>query len=260
MLTIASVFLIIFFIQLGFFALASSFKTDKFTDLSYGLTFVIISFYLFFQHAVFSLFRLILVLMVFLWGLRLAVYLFIRILKTKKDYRFDGIRENFLKFAQFWFFQALAIFIISLPFIVILNSVKKDSFNFLTFLGFALWFLGLSLETVADYQKFVFKNKPENKDKWIDTGLWSLARYPNYFGEMLCWWGIFIYCLPLFSFLEYLTIISPLFITFILIKVSGIPLLEKRYMRKYGQNPQYLAYKKNTNLLIPFKLKREVCR
>ncbi|HEY5714424.1 MAG TPA: DUF1295 domain-containing protein, partial [Candidatus Gracilibacteria bacterium] len=105
--------------------------------------------------------------------------------------------------------------------------------------------------TVADHQKFTFKSKSENKNKWIDSGLWRCSRHPNYFGEMLCWSGIFVYCIPVLSGWEWASIISPLWISLLLIKISGVPILEKKQDQKWGEDPAYQKYKKDTNCLIP---------
>ena len=243
--------LISFAIQIFFFAIASSLKTDKVTDLSYGLTFIIISLYFLFTKPL-SFPNIILATMVILWGLRLATYLFVRILKTKTDKRFDGMRENFLKFAQFWILQGFSIWIISLPTVYFLNQDNSNT-NFISYTGFFIWAVGLIIETIADYQKFRFKN--QNKTGWIDTGLWKYSRHPNYLGELFVWWGIFLYIFPSLSGFGFLTVLGPIFITILLLFVSGIPILEKKADEKYGENNEYLSYKKKTGILFP-KLSR----
>ena len=243
--------LISFLIQIIFFTFAAINKTDKVTDLSYGLTFVILAFYIFLTRSGQFSYQLLLLLMITAWGVRLAGYLFIRILKTKKDKRFDGIRENFLKFAQFWFLQAVSVWVIMLPSTYVLSRAVNINISATMILGFLIWLVGLIIETVADWQKFQFKNDPKNKDKWIQNGIWKYSRHPNYFGEMLCWWGIFVYSLPLQTLASSPTIIGPLFITFLLLFVSGIPTLEKKYDERYKDNREYQKYKKSTSLLIP---------
>src|SRR3990167_10194564 len=221
---------LIFAIQIVFFILAASFRTDKFTDLSYGLTFVAVVLILFFTKSNQSLVQSITVFLITVWGIRLAGYLFLRILKTKKDVRFDKIRNDPVKFAKFWFLQAISIFIILLPALVILNSDKTTNFSYL-WIGFMISAGGLTIETIADQQKFTFKNKTPNKDRWIATGLWKYSRHPNYFGEILIWWGIYIIALPHLENWLYLTITGPLFITSLLLFVTGIPTLEKQGSR-----------------------------
>jgi len=238
-------------IQIIFFSIAASLRTDKVTDLSYGLSFILISWIIFLIKQQFSVFNIILLMMITFWGIRLITYLFIRINKIGKDKRFDGIRENFAKFAVFWTFQAISIWIILLPATISLSNQVNNKKVVLSFIGLFIWGIGLLIETTADWQKFVFKNDPKNKGKWISTGIWKYSRHPNYFGEMLCWWGIFIFVLPNFSGLQYLSIIGPLFITFILLFVSGVPILEKKYELRYKDNPNYQKYKQRTNLLVP---------
>jgi steroid 5-alpha reductase family enzyme len=238
-------------IQAVFFAFAASFKTDKVTDLSYGLTFIILAFYLLIKSGDYSLSHLVTAAMVTAWAVRLATYLFIRILKTKRDKRFDGIRENTKKFAQFWFLQAITVWVVMLPTTALIGSGGQSSLSWIMLLGAAVWAVGLAIETIADYQKYAFKSREENKGRFIASGLWSWSRHPNYFGEMLCWWGIFIYTVPVLSGWLWLAIAGPLFITFILLFVSGIPPLEKYADERFGNDPNYKDYKSRTSLLVP---------
>ncbi|HUV42868.1 MAG TPA: DUF1295 domain-containing protein [Patescibacteria group bacterium] len=242
-------------INLIFFVLASSFKTDKFTDFTYGLTFIILAFLFLLKNQTFYFYQILLTVMVIFWGIRLISYLLIRILKIKKDSRFDNIREKPLQFLKFWLFQGLVVWAIMLPSIYLLSITEHKTINFIMILGVAIWALGLIIETISDWQKFSFKNKPKNKNLWIQTGLWKYSRHPNYFGEMLCWWGIFIFVLPFIRGMSWLTIIGPFFITFILLFVSGIPPLEKRYDKKFADNKKYQNYKKKTSILIPLPQK-----
>lgn len=244
-------FITSFALQMLFFAFASAQKTDKLTDLSYGLTFVVIAFLTWITNNSASFTHTLLFLMIAFWGIRLGGFLFIRILKTGKDKRFDGVRNNFLKFARFWFLQALSVPIILSPSVVMLSSKSVLPFGLFQILGLIIFLIGLIVETVSDWQKFVFKNNPKNKDKWIQSGIWKYSRHPNYFGEMTLWWGIFIYCLPYLSGWQYLSIIGPVFITILLLFVSGIPPLEKSYAQRYKGNKEYEKYKKSTRLLIP---------
>lgn len=111
--------------------------------------------------------------------------------------------------------------------------------------------LGIVIESIADSQKFVFKNKSSNKGKWISTGLWKYSRHPNYLGEIMMWVGIFLYCLVYINGIGFITILSPIYITILLVAVSGIPTLEKEYDKRYRGSKQYQDYKKNTGILFP---------
>lgn len=233
---------LIFALQIGFFFFASLFKTDKLTDLSYGLTFVLVALYLLsFKNG-----NLILLSMPIIWGLRLATYLFIRILKTKTDKRFDGIREKFWSFAKFWLLQAISILIISLPFVLV--SLKQEKIS-ISFISLVLFFIGLVFETVADWQKYQFKSQEQNKNTFIRIGLWKFSRHPNYFGEMLMWWSIYFFVFSNLDGWQHLTLISPLYISFLLLFVSGVPTLEKKYEKQYGK--EWQDYKKKTSLIFP---------
>jgi steroid 5-alpha reductase family enzyme len=245
-------FLLIFTIQIGFFIFALAQKTDKFTDLAYGLTFVVVAWFALLTHPPVTADKLTLTLMVTLWGARLATYLFYRILKIGRDTRFDTIRHDPIKFGSFWLLQAVSIFVISLAFLLFLSLSSPAPNQLILQLGTAISLLGIILEAFADWQKFVFKLDPKNKNAFIQIGLWRFARHPNYFGEMLVWWGLYIATSTALSPMAALTaLLSPLWITTLLLFISGIPTLEKRYDQKYRNNPDYQQYKQRTNLLIP---------
>ncbi|NTV23036.1 MAG: DUF1295 domain-containing protein [Nanoarchaeota archaeon] len=238
-------FLVTILIQMLGFIIAFMKKTDKLTDMFYGLGFIVLAGYWFFQGQ-HDLFRTLLFFMIILWAIRLSVFLFIRISKIKKDDRFDAMRQSFFRFGGFWLLQAVAIFVISLSFVIALQ--KKDmQVAALSAFGLCVWVSGFIIEGISDYQKFKFK---QANSGFIKTGLWKYSRHPNYFGEILCWVGVYIYCVPLFFGLEHLAIVSPVFIASLLIFVSGIPILEKNADIRYGKDKQYLEYKKKTSVLI----------
>lgn len=242
-----------FLLQLIFFVFAFLFKTDKVTDLSYSLSFFLIVVIGYFFAPVKNLMALILVLTVSIWAFRLGAYLLLRIILIKADDRFDNMRNSLLKFGAFWVLQAVTVWILTLPILSVFSTQNYNPLSIISILGIFLWLLGFIIEALADAQKFKFKRNPENKDKWIQTGLWRYSRHPNYFGDILVWWGIFIISLPVIlqqSAWHLLTILSPLFISYMLIFVSGIPLLEKKQDLKYKDNKDYQAYKAKTNRLI----------
>ncbi len=214
------------------------------------------SFFTFFNFQDSSLFKILLVSLIGVWGLRLAIYLFIRILKTGKDKRFDGIREDLKRFGSFWLLQAVSIFVILLPSIYVLASEKEMNLNWVSSIVFVLALLVILIEGVADNQKYVFKSNEKNKERWIDTGLWRYSRHPNYLGEIMMWVGTYIYCLPFLNGIAFFTIISPIYISILLIKVSGIPTLEKKYEERFKGDREYEEYVKRTGKLLPrvFKL------
>ncbi|MBN1275630.1 DUF1295 domain-containing protein [Candidatus Woesearchaeota archaeon] len=218
------------------------FQTDKLTDLSYSLTFVAIALYLFIAEP-FSTGRLLLVLMVFLWAARLGGFLFIRIRKQKKDDRFDSMRGSFFRFLGFWLLQGVTVWVVLLP-----VTLFEGPFHPI---GVGVWLLGLLIESVADQQKYAFKQDPKNKGLFIRSGLWSYSRHPNYFGEILCWVGVY-----LAAGVWVYGLLSPLYITCLLLFVSGIPLLERKADEKWGRLEAYQDYKRSTSLLVPWRKKR----
>jgi steroid 5-alpha reductase family enzyme len=235
-------------IQAVFFAFAATLKTDKVTDLSYGLTFVIVALVLLLQGDRTQVPQLAVAMMVALWGVRLAGYLFFRIFQMGRDKRFDGVRENFVRFFRFWFFQGVAVWVIMLPVIVWFRT--PGPWNLLMTAGVIVWAAGLVIETVADAQKFAAKRQPGGESRWMDTGLWRFSRHPNYFGELLVWWGIFLFVAKDLTGVQWLTIIGPMAITFLLLRVTGIPTLEASAAKKWGNNADYQAYVRRTSRLI----------
>lgn len=238
-----------FLVNALFFVFASLRKTDTVTDLSYGLSFFLTSLGLALAFHVQGALWLFPFLGVMLWALRLAGYLFARILTIKVDHRFDGRREDPVKFARFWILQALSTAIIMLP-VVLSASRPPLSLSIAQIAGAAIWLAGLWIETVADAQKFRFKR--HSREGFISTGVWSWSRHPNYFGEMLVWWGLWVYVVPTLQGIEQVAILGPLYITILLRFVSGVPLLEKSAKEKYGSNAEYQAYVDRTNLLFPW--------
>lgn len=246
------VFILIFVLQIIFFIYAVINKTDKVTDLSYVLTFVIASIFAFYKNIDnSSIYKIVLLLLISIWGIRLSIYLFRRILKTGRDKRFDDKRDNFFKFGSFWLLQAVSIFIILLPTTYTLLYPFKTNLNIISYIGLFISLLGILIESIADHQKFVFKSKDINKGKFINTGIWKYSRHPNYLGEILMWFGIYIYCSVYLNSFAILTILSPIYITFLLVSVSGIPTLEKEYDRRYATDQKYLEYKDRTGVLFP---------
>lgn len=240
-------------IQAAFFAVAAAFKTDKVTDLSYGLTFIALAGALLVAEARWSAPQVVLAGMVMAWGARLAAYLFYRILRIRRDERFDGIRERFWKFLQFWFFQGIAVWTIMLPTILWFTIAPADSgwSGWMT-TGVVVWLAGLIIESVADAQKFRYKIQEGSRARWMATGLWAYSRHPNYFGELLCWWGLFVFVLPGIGWWALLGVIGPLALTGLLLFVTGIPTLDASAARKWGHDPAYAEYRCRTSRLFPW--------
>ena len=234
----------------AFFAVAATRRTDVVTDLSYSLTFALLAVVLLFTGAGKPV-QVLGSLLVVGWAARLGAYLFRRILRMKVDHRFDGIREHPLRFARFWILQAITVAVVMLPVSYLLDRDHPPGLGAWTVVGTASWLVGLVLEAVADAQKSAFRAKEENNGRFVASGLWRYSRHPNYFGEMLVWWGLFLYAIPVLHGAAFAVVAGPLFITLLLLFVSGIPPLERSADARYGSDPSYRDYKRRTSLLVP---------
>lgn len=244
------------FFNLTMFLIAYKQGTDKLTDISYALTFVALAIFGMLNSSDFSTSKWIVFFMVLLWALRIGSYLFMRIRKTGKDKRFDEMRGSFKKFLSFWTLQAVTVWVVMLGALIFILEGTGPIFGF-AFVGFVIWICGLIIETIADIQKFKFMNIKTNKNKWIDYGLWKYSRHPNYFGEILVWFGIYVFVVSgLEGTNQYIAMVSPLFITFLLLFVSGVPLLEKSADERWGKDKKYQKYKKSNSIIIPYPPKK----
>jgi len=246
--------IIAFAINTIFFIYAFIRKTDVVTDLSYSLSFLLATTYIYIVHAEKNILQTMLLVIVVLWALRLGSYLLSRILATKVDHRFDDKRNSFVRFGIFWLLQATAVWVILLP-ITFAMGINGLVINMpFLIVGFVISLFGLVYETVADHQKNTFKKK--NPKKLTTHGLWSTSRHPNYFGEILVWWGTLIVVLPYLSGPLFLVALGPVFITVLLLFVSGVNLLEKSWKEKYGEEAYYQEYIRQTSLFIPWKKRK----
>ncbi len=243
-------------INLLMFIPAYILKADKLTDLSYSLTFAVLTLIALISNG-FSLENIIVSSMVFAWSLRLGSYLFNRIKKIKRDKRFDGIRESFTSFLKFWILQGVSVWIILIPALLFMDNQSKR-IDIILIVGFVVWLIGILIETIADKQKYDFIQKQENKGKFIQSGLWKYSRHPNYFGEILCWIGVYIATIPSLALWERaIGLVSPLFISTLIIFVTGIPPLEKSADAKWGKDRKYRNYKQRTSILVPLPIKKK---
>lgn len=232
-----------------FFWVISLLKKDvSIVDSLWSLFFIIATLSSFNYQMVNSDRAVLVLLLVIIWGLRLSIYITLRHWGHEEDQRYQTIRNNnqpgfslkslYLIFA----FQALLAWVIAMPLFYTMSSVTP--LNYLDGLALLLWFVGMFFESVSDFQLYQFKKNPKNKGKILTQGLWKYTRHPNYFGECLVWWGFFVFAL---SDDAYLTIISPLLMTFLLLKFSGVSLLEKTMKTR----PGYENYMQHTNAFIP---------
>ncbi|KAG6627602.1 uncharacterized protein LOC122295930 isoform X1 [Carya illinoinensis] len=237
--------------QLFFFIVTALLRFDKVTDFAGSTNFIIIGVLTLILKGSWNFRQVVLTLLVVIWGLRLALFLLMRILQWGEDRRFDEMRGNLGRLAIFWIFQAVWVWTVSLPVTVVNSSNRNPSLQAEDIIGWIMWSVGFLVEAIADQQKLVFKNSPENRGKWCNVGQWQYSRHPNYFGEILLWWGIFVASTPVLEGAEWLVILGPIFLTLLLLFVSGIPMLEESADKKFGNVGAYRIYKRTTSPLIP---------
>lgn len=253
---------IIFIFMTCVFILAQILKNNSIVDIFWGLGFVFLS-TIYAMNAEPHLQGInnevttatVIHYLVFIWGLRLAFHILIKNWGKPEDWRYVNFRKLWTKkniphflgaFLQVFMLQSFFMFIIAMP---IIHSNKHFSeINNLTFIGILIWFIGFVFEAVGDYQKTLFKKNINNKDKILTTGLWKYTRHPNYFGESVMWIGVFIVAVNFsYPFESIINLISPITLTWLLTKVSGVPMLEG----KYKENEAYQNYIKNTPSFFP---------
>jgi steroid 5-alpha reductase family enzyme len=249
-LLMANAILILSFFTL-LFILALIKKDNSIVDIAWGMGFILVSlFTLYLQASDNKRFHL-LVVLILIWGLRLSFYILSRNRGKKEDFRYAQWRRDWGRFwiirsfVQVFMLQAFFLLTIVYPLLMVSQSTFT-SFTLLDLVGVALWLLGFLFQALGDYQKSAFKKNSANKGKIMQSGLWRYSRHPNYFGESAMWWGIFIITLNIKHGIY--AIFSPAIITFLLLFVSGIPLLEKRYKN----NADFQDYKKRTSAFIPW--------
>ncbi|MCB1664657.1 MAG: DUF1295 domain-containing protein [Pseudomonadales bacterium] len=191
-------------------------------------------------------------LMVLTWALRLGSFLFLRVKRAGEDRRFRDIKQRPLRFLLTWTLGGLWVLITVAPALAAISSSHSVPMGPLAYAALALWGIGLMLEVVADRQKSAFRANPDNRRRFIHTGLWALSRHPNYLGEIMLWLGVALLAAPALQGWQYGTLISPFFVILLLCKVSGIPLLEARAEQTWGHDPEYRRYVQQTPVLIPF--------
>ena len=234
---------------------ASLAKSERFYDLTGGLTYLtVVGFTLWAgsQSESPSARELIVSLLVVIWALRLSSFLYLRIHRAGKDGRFDRLKTSPIRFLVPWTIQGLWVFLTMIV-VIVINS-QADSAPELGIwdaIGLLMWLLGFSIEVIADNQKSAFNANSENQGKWIDSGLWSYSRHPNYLGEIMLWTGIACFGISCFSGMERLAWISPIFIYLLLTKISGVPILDRRGLEKWGDQPEYHKYREETPTLLP---------
>lgn len=225
-------------------------QTEKFYDLTGSLTYLSVLALALLLSGTRQLPALLLSTLIAIWALRLGSFLFLRIQETGADSRFDDIKPSFPRFLMTWTLQGLWVSFCLAAALAAITRPGNQSVNWLTGVGLFCWLLGFGVEVVADEQKNRFRRNPEYRGRFIQTGLWAWSRHPNYFGEILLWFGIALIALPHLQGWQHLTLISPLFVYLLLTRISGIPMLEEKSDRRWGGQPDYEAYKARTSVLM----------
>jgi len=241
-----------FAIQWICWSISAYLHTEKFYDLAGSSTFLFLSIFCYKKYSSGHSRAAVQVTFIITWAVRLGLFLFTRILKDGQDRRFNKARDDPKILFVYWTLQGVWVFITLLPSLIMITEKRQSNLNFQDMLGWTLWIVGFLMEVVADYQKSQFRSIPANQDKFISTGLWSISRHPNYFGEILLWFGLFISASSSFTnWYQYLTILSPTFVYYLITRKSGIPLLERHAQTKWGRLIDYQKYVQDTPVLIP---------
>jgi len=241
-----------FLIQWLAFIPAYLLQTEKFLDLTGSITYISVAIIAVLLSPVVDGRSILLLALVVIWAGRLGTFLFRRIQKAGKDARFDEIKPSFFRFLNFWTLQGLWVTLTLAATLAAITTNTRKELGWFALIGFLVWGFGFAVEATADAQKSRFRADPENKGKFIHTGLWAWSRHPNYFGEIVLWIGVAIIALPVLRGWQWVTLISPVFVTLLLTRVSGVPILEKRADEKWGGQEDYEAYKERTPVLIPW--------
>ncbi len=226
-------------------------KNASIVDIFWGLGFVVVAWICYFNTVGFESRKTLVTTLMTIWGLRLSIYLFWRNHGQGEDYRYQSLRQrvgkNFPLVSLFVVFilQGVLIWLVSLPIQFASSSLLPDKFTIFDIIGTLLWAIGITFEAAGDWELASFKSDPNNKGKVMDRGLWKYTRHPNYFGDALLWWGIFLFALPH----GWWTVISPIVMTTLLMKISGVALLEKTLVKT---KPQYTEYVRRTNAFLPW--------
>ena len=247
---------------LGIFALqglgfipAFLYQTERYYDLIGSLTYISAIALVLLCSGEVDFRQMLIAFFILIWAARLGSFLFSRIARDGGDSRFDKIKPSALLFFRTWMLQGLWVTVTAGAALAALSSGRSVPLTIVDGIAIALWLSGFAVEVIADRQKRQFR-QAHGSDTFITTGLWSLSRHPNYFGEIILWTGIALLTFPVLEGGQYLTLVSPLFVYLLLVRISGIPLLENKANRRWGNDPAYITYRKNTPALVPRLRKR----
>jgi steroid 5-alpha reductase family enzyme len=224
-------------------------QTERFYDLVGSLTYMLVTGFALFASRPNDARSILLALLVFIWASRLGSFLFRRIQNAGSDSRFDEIKPSASRFLVAWTLQGLWVFLTLCAALAAITTVKPSQLGLLDAIGLAVWVMGFAIEVIADLQKSEFR--AANPGRFVNTGLWAWSRHPNYFGEIVLWFGVALIAASTLAGWQWATMISPIFVIVLLTRVSGIPLLERRSDERWGDEEGYRRYKAQTPVLIP---------
>lgn len=226
-------------------------RSERFYDLTGGITYLTVTVLAVTLSSGLDLRAWLAAAGVVIWSSRLATFLFRRILREGKDARFDEMKTHVPTFFMAWTLQGLWVLLTAAAALAVITAEARQPLGVVGIAGVLVWLTGFTIEAVADAQKSRFRRDPENRGRFIREGLWAWSRHPNYFGEIVIWTGMALLALPALQGWQYVTLISPVFVAFLLIKVSGIPMLEERADARWGGQDDYEHYKATTPVLVP---------
>ena len=227
-----------------------AFQTEHYFDLTGSISYLSAVALAFYLNPSVDPRDLLIGLLIVVWAVRLGSFLFMRVKQDGKDDRFTIMKTQFHWFLMTWTLGGLLVFLTMAAGLAAITSDTTQPFGLMAYLGLALWIFGFSIEVIADRQKRAFKKNQQKDKEFITSGLWAWSRHPNYFGEITLWIGLTLIALPVLSGWQLVTLISPVFVYILLTKISGIPLLENRGMKKWGSDPEYIDYVNRTPALL----------
>ena len=239
-----------FILHWAIFIPSYAFQTEHYFDLTGSLSYITTVIVAMVLNPSLDIRDLIICAMILVWAVRLGSFLFWRIKKDGQDKRFIVMKTKFTWFLLTWTLGGLWVLVTMAAGLAALTSNTTVELGILGYVGIALWLFGFAVEVIADNQKTQFKKDPNNKDRFITSGLWSWSQHPNYFGEITLWLGLALFTYPVLSGWQLVTLISPIFVYLLLTRLSGIPTLDRFAKEKWGSDSDYIAYVQATSKLM----------
>jgi len=246
----------VFVYMIAIFVISLKKKDSSIVDIAWGIGFILVAVLTFFLKKGIETRHILVTVLILIWGTRLATHIAVRNKGKGEDFRYAQWRKDWGRwfvlrsFFQVFMLQGIFLLIIAYP-IMLVNHSTQAGISFVDIVATILWIVGFFFEALGDYQLLRFKRKPESKGKIMKQGLWYYTRHPNYFGETVIWWGIFLVAISVKY--GWTAIVSPLLITFLLLRVSGVTMLEKKYVG----NKDFEEYAERTSAFFPWFPKRQ---